>query len=110
VLTLGLFVGVHLKKLPFEFFARVDDAQEPIRYYRADLGRASALLLPRLPFTSDIEVGLQLEDLDMETACASVPLRSAMAEVLDSRRDLLADVRRLSLQLEAVRAALPRNP
>lgn len=98
-----------LKTLLSDFFTRVERAQDNNGYFREDLGRASALLLPRLPFTADANGTLALEEFDAELVCRSIPVRSAMAEILDSRSDLLGQVRLISRQLEDVRTALEAN-
>lgn len=98
-----------LKKRLRGFYLEIATAEGFFESFRQGLQQASALLLPRLPFTVDADGHLAMTTLDQEALCGSVPVRSALAEVVDSRNDLLVMLRRVSERLEALRTELPSN-
>jgi hypothetical protein len=88
----GAFASIknpRLKKQTANLYTLIDMDQNVLGYLRQDLGRASAILMQRISFSNDPEGQLMVADYDIETICQVPQIRSALAEVIDSRADWL---------------------
>jgi hypothetical protein len=79
--------NVELKAAAADLYTVMEWAQDTVNYQRQDLGRASNILLNELSFTTDESGQLLIRSYDFEALCRNDRVRSALAEVADSRSD-----------------------
>jgi len=99
-------------------FAEADAAEDMLRYFSADLGRASDIIWQSVSLSVDRDgppaaamTDAELEaaqvtatvQYDLEELCRDVPFRNAMVEVIDSSTDRLSVNAALLTRLREVR-------
>ena len=110
--------NIELKNAVSALFAEADAAEDMLRYFSADLGRASDIIWQSVSMSVEREgtPAAEMTDAEFESAevaqtvqydleelCRDVPFRNAMVEVVDSNTDRLRVNAELQARLQEVR-------